>query len=57
MRNWKEARKYPLTFSFDEAHEEMLKDLAFKYNLRRSEVVLRLIGKAYIEMENGGKSL
>lgn len=57
MRNWKDSRKYPLTFSFDEEHEEMLKDLAFKYNLRRSEVVLQLIGKAYIEMENGGKSL
>lgn len=57
MRNWKEARKYPLTFSFDKEHEEMLKDLAFKYNLRRSEVVLQLIGKAYIEMENGGKPL
>lgn len=57
MRNWKDARKYPLTFSFDMEHEEMLEEIAAVYGIRRSEVVEELIGSAYIRMMNGGNYL
>lgn len=56
MKEWKTPRKYPLTFSCDQEHERMLEEMAEEYKISRSDLILELIGSAYIALRTGGRN-